>query len=47
MKIDMKRQILWYATFNNLSQKYPFESIEHIIAMTNDYVDRVIDSANK
>ena len=44
MKIDIKRQILWYATFNNLSQKYPFESIETIVAMTNDYVDRVIDN---
>lgn len=39
MKIDLKRQLLWYAIFNRLSKKYPYESIETIIAMTNDYVN--------
>ena len=39
MKIDITRQLKWYAIFNTLSQQYPFESIEFVVNKTNEIVD--------
>ena len=38
IRIDLKKQILWYALFNELSNKYPNASISEVINYTNDLI---------
>ena len=38
IRIDLKKQILWYTLFNELSNKYPNASISEVINYTNDLI---------
>lgn len=44
IKIDMRRNIMWYIIYNRLAKKYPFASIQEIIDETNKLIKDEMDA---
>lgn len=40
IKVDIWRELLWYATYKELAERYPFASKDWVVNKTNEYVKK-------
>lgn len=40
IKIDICRELLWYATYKKLAERYPSASKQFVVNKTNEYVKK-------